>query len=62
MTMTLLPRSRGPQEKMPLAKRYEGTIHAPEFPEKLEWINTRSPVSLSDLNGRLVILHFWTYC
>ncbi len=47
---------------MPLAKRYEGTIHAPEFPEKLEWINTRSPLSLSDLDGRLVILHFWTYC
>jgi hypothetical protein len=45
-----------------LAKRYEGTIHAPQFPGKLEWINTRSPLSMSVLAGRLVILHFWTYC
>ncbi len=45
-----------------LAKRYEGTIHAPQFPGELEWINTRSPLSMSDLDGRLVILHFWTYC
>ena len=30
--------------------------------EKLEWINAVAPVSMSDLEGRLVILHFWTYC
>ncbi|MCI0836333.1 MAG: hypothetical protein J4N80_03915 [Chloroflexi bacterium] len=47
---------------MPLAKRHEGTIHAPGFPGGLEWINTRSPLSMADLDGRLVILHFWTYC
>ncbi|MCH2514084.1 MAG: hypothetical protein MK134_00675 [Dehalococcoidia bacterium] len=45
-----------------MAKRYVGTIHAPRFPEKLEWINAVAPVSMSDLEGRLVILHFWTYC
>ena len=47
---------------MSSAKRYEGTVHAPGFPENLEWINTRSPLSMADLEGRLVILHFWTYC
>ena len=45
-----------------LATRYEGTIYAPQFPEKLEWFNTESPLTLADLSGRLVILHFWTYC
>ncbi len=45
-----------------MATRYQGTIHAPQFPKDLEWFNTESPVTLDDLAGRLVILHFWTYC
>ncbi|WP_342823380.1 hypothetical protein [Candidatus Lucifugimonas marina] len=45
-----------------MATRYEGTIYAPQFPDGLEWFNTESPLTLGDLNGRLVILHFWTYC
>ncbi|MDE0592495.1 MAG: hypothetical protein OSB68_04520 [Dehalococcoidia bacterium] len=45
-----------------LTIKYEGTIHAPQFPEGLEWCNTKAPLTLEDLRGRLVILHFWTYC
>ncbi len=39
---------------------FTATVRAPEFPQDLEWINSR-PLSLSDLRGKLVILDFWTY-
>ena len=39
-----------------------GPIHAPEFPEGLEWLNTDTPIRLSDLKGKLVLLDFWTFC
>lgn len=39
-----------------------GTIHAPDFPAGLDWINTERPLSIRDLRGKLVILDFWTYC
>ena len=34
---------------------------APEFPEKLEWLNVARPLTLADLRGKVVILDFWTY-
>lgn len=37
-------------------------IHAPELPRTLEWVNTRHPVVLRELRGKVVLLHFWTYC
>ncbi|XP_024015390.1 protein SUPPRESSOR OF QUENCHING 1, chloroplastic [Eutrema salsugineum] len=34
----------------------------PEFPSKLDWLNT-APLQLRrDLKGKVVILDFWTYC
>lgn len=40
----------------------QSVVHAPEFPEGLEWLNTESPVKMSDLQGKLVLLDFWTFC
>ncbi|MBE0467290.1 MAG: hypothetical protein IBX71_08745 [Candidatus Desulforudis sp.] len=37
-------------------------VRAPEFPPDLEWIGVKKPLSLADLRGRVVLLHFWTYC
>ena len=41
---------------------YGGTVRAPDFPPDLDWLNTERPLTLANLRGRLVILHFWTYC
>ena len=41
---------------------YAGKINAPEFPSGMEWLNTRSPLSLRQLRGKVVLLDFWTYC
>ncbi len=35
---------------------------APEFPEKMDWINTAGPVTMKDLKGKIVLLDFWTTC
>ena len=38
-----------------------GLERAPEFNEGLDWVNTRGAVRLQDLQGRVVLLDFWTY-
>lgn len=41
--------------------RYKGNIHAPEFPQGLEWINTDTPLTIAGLRGKIVLLEFWTH-
>ncbi len=36
-------------------------IQAPEFPEHLDWFNTKERIELSDLKGQIVIINFWTF-
>ncbi|PIN16299.1 putative haloacid-halidohydrolase [Handroanthus impetiginosus] len=44
-----------------LEKRGTATT-VPEFPSKLDWLNT-APLQLRrDLKGKVVLLDFWTYC
>jgi hypothetical protein len=40
----------------------EPTVHAPDFQQGLDWINTGGrALKLADLRGKIVILDFWTY-
>lgn len=39
-----------------------GSVHAPDFPAGLDWLNVERPLSMRELRGRLVILDFWTFC
>jgi hypothetical protein len=41
---------------------FEAAVRAPEFPPGLEWLNVERPLTLGDLEGKLVLLEFWTYC
>ncbi len=43
-------------------RRLEGLVRAPEFPSRLEWLNTDKPLSLKSFQGKMVLLDFWTYC
>lgn len=37
-------------------------VRAPEFPERLDWINTGGrSLTLAELRGKIVLLDFWTY-
>jgi hypothetical protein len=36
-------------------------IHAPEFPAGLDWLNTKRPLTIAGLRGKIVLLDFWTY-
>ncbi len=45
-----------------VASSEKSHIHAPEFPEGLEWLNTDKPLSIKALRGKIVLLDFWTYC
>ncbi|NDJ87502.1 MAG: redoxin domain-containing protein [Chloroflexi bacterium] len=40
---------------------YAGEVSAPEFPEDTEWINVSAPLTMAELEGKIVLLDFWTY-
>ena len=42
--------------------QFHGEVRAPDFPSNFDWINSDHPVSLKELRGHIVILHFWTLC
>lgn len=38
-------------------------VHAPQLPaDPARWLNTTTPLSLTDLRGHIVVLDFWTHC
>lgn len=37
-------------------------VPAPSLEGGKEWLNTRGPISLKELRGKIVVLDFWTYC
>jgi hypothetical protein len=45
-----------------MPSRPQPRIHAPEFPEGMEWFNTPRPLRPVDLRGRGVLLDFWAFC
>jgi hypothetical protein len=44
------------------SSEFQGLVHAPPFPDDLEWLNVDRPLTLDDLAGKLLLLEFWTYC
>lgn len=56
------PRNSRQPKGLAVATKYAGKVNAPEFPHGLDWLNTDSPVTISQLRGKLVVLDFWTYC
>ena len=45
-----------------MSQSYRGSVRAPEFPGGAEWFNVERPWSMRELQGKLVLLDFWTYC
>ena len=50
-----------PQSVPAQTEDWIGTLPAVEFPAGLDWINASEPVTLESLQGRIVLLDFWTY-
>jgi len=44
------------------SRQFAGQLAAPEFPSGLEWVNSDRPLTMKELQGKIVILDFWTYC
>ena len=40
---------------------YEGQQPMPPFPDDIEWLNVTEPITPEQLEGKIVILDFWTY-
>lgn len=46
---------------VPTGASVAGTTPAPEFPAGLDWLNVDRPLDLAALQGKIVLLDFWTY-
>lgn len=40
---------------------YAGEVDAPDFPADLDWLNVSEPLTMDELEGKIVLLDFWTY-
>ena len=38
-----------------------GSVRAPDFRPGMRWFNADRPISMKDLQGRIVLLDFWTF-
>jgi DNA-binding beta-propeller fold protein YncE len=50
-----------PTDQSDDAASFAGTQPAPEFPTGLDWLNVDRPLTLEELQGKIVLLDFWTY-
>jgi thiol-disulfide isomerase/thioredoxin len=49
------------QEGTEVDERYVGTVAAPPFPTDIDWLNVENPLTIEGLQGKIVLLDFWTY-
>lgn len=60
-TLALADQSKNTNMDFWAQKSYAGTSSAPDFPSDVDWLNTEQAISLKDLEGKIVLLDFWTY-
>lgn len=52
------------QTPIPLSKTtglFNTNVPAPDFTGITKWLNTKGPISIKDLKGKVVLVDFWTY-
>ena len=52
------PQQTDPQDP---AELFVGSVAAPDFPPDIDWLNVDNPLTLDGLQGKVVVLDFWTY-
>ena len=56
------PAAAANENQAPLENPFARRISIPDFPKGMEWLNTSKPLTKQDLQGKFVVLDFWTYC
>ena len=49
-------------KEAPPRNPFRHQIPIPDFPANLTWMNCEGPLTIADLQGKFVLLDFWTYC